>query len=886
MDIMHPDLSENLVFTYDEVNDSALTGDPVGHGTHVAGIIAAEANNFTGIAGVSFNADLMVIDVFDGQYAYTSDITDGFNRAVSNGAEVINMSLGAYGTLSGDDLLLSQAIQNGAANGVVTVCAGGNGDDFGNPVTDSIFPGDLDACISVVPLDSSDERPEWADYNQYKDISAPGIYILSTIPSSYGYKTGSSMAAPVVSGVVAMILAQNPDLTVDQVKNILYETANNLGTSGRDDYYGYGKVNAYQALVTAANLDLDHPAAASVTALPASTYGSTFTLSANGVTDASGVASVRFAVWSKTDQSDLVWYTGATADHSTWTVTADISNHSNNRGTYTIHAYAADTEGNQGFIGAASASVLTDTSAPTASSVTASVAQTYGNTFQIYAMGLSDSTGVASVEFAVWSKSDQSDLVWYSGADFKNTNWGAAVNTANHSYNRGTYTIHAYATDIKGNRGFIGATTVNALKDTSPPAATSITAPVTQTYGNTFQVNAMGLSDPAGVAGVRFAVWSKADQSDLVWYNGMDFKNTNWGITVNTANHSYNRGTYTIHVYAVDTQGNTGYIGATTVKALKDTSAPAAKSISPAVTQTYGNTFAVNAMGLSDSSGVASVRFAVWSKSDQSDIVWYNGTDFKNTNWGVTVNTANHSYNRGTYNIHVYATDINGNTGFIGATTVKTLKETAAPTAASITASVSQTYHNTFAVNAMGLLDTSGVASVRFAVWSKADQSDLVWYSGTDFKNTNWGITVNTANHSYNRGTYTVHAYAADNQGNTGYIGATTVKALKDTAAPTATSITPPVSQTYSNTFDVYAMGVKDSGSGVANVKFAVWSRSDQSDLVWYNGIDFNNTNWGITVDISNHSYHKGTYQIHVYAADKQGNTGFVGATAVQALGG
>jgi hypothetical protein len=82
-------------------------------------------------------------------------------------------------------------------------------------------------------------------------------------------------------------------------------------------------------------------------------------------------------------------------------------------------------------------------------------------------------------------------------------------------------------------------------------------------------VNAMDVRDSqSGVSGVKFAVWSRADQSDIVWYSGADFHNTNWGITVNTANHNDNRGTYTIHVYGTNGQGVTGYMGATTVKIL------------------------------------------------------------------------------------------------------------------------------------------------------------------------------------------------------------------------------------------------------------------------------------------------------------------------------
>ena len=267
VDINHPDLKNNIdPLSYDVIANGPLTGDLSGHGTHVAGIIAAEANNNTGIAGVSYNADIIAINVFQNSggnvIAYTSDILTGYQLAVKDGARVINMSLGGYGAGDSGDVALESAIDSAAQQGVVTVCAGGNGDSNNNPITDPIFPGDYNTCISVVPLDSNNTRPSWADYNQYKDISAPGINILSTLPQtqgSYGYESGSSMSTPMISGVVALMLAKNPGLTVNDVKNILYSTATDLGTPGRDDYYGYGKVNAYKAVTSAAAKDTSPP---------------------------------------------------------------------------------------------------------------------------------------------------------------------------------------------------------------------------------------------------------------------------------------------------------------------------------------------------------------------------------------------------------------------------------------------------------------------------------------------------------------------------------------------------------------------------------------------------------------------------------------------------
>ena len=631
-------------------------------------------------------------------------------------------------------------------------------------------------------------------------------------------------------------------------------------------------------------MDYKAPTASSVIASAAQTYGKTFQANAMGLQDESGVAKVEFAVWSKADQSDLVWYNGVDFKNTNWGTTIDASRHNNNRGVYNIHAYAADIYGNRGFVGSTTVNMLTDANAPTAASVASPVSQTWGKTFQVNAMGLKDSeSGVANVRFAVWSKADQSDLAWYNGVDFKNTNWGITVDTANHHNNTGTYNIHAYAANGQGKTGFIGATTVKVLYDGTPPTAKSVSPSASQTYANTFQVNAFGLSDDlSGVANVRFAVWSKADQSDFAWYNGVDFKNTNWGVTVNTANHKNNTGTYNIHVYATDGKGNTGFVGATNVKVLED-NPPTATSVVPSVSQTWSSTFQVNAMHVADNeTGVASVRFAVWSKADNSDLVWYNGVDFKNSNWGITVNTANHKNNRGLYNIHVYAKNGQGKEGFVGATTVNLLTDTKAPTASSITKSYISG-KDTFTATANGVTDDlTGVAKVEFAVWTKSNQSDMKWINGTQ-SGSNWSISDNIENHGNLDGVYNVHVYATDGFGNRGFIGSTAIQVQVDRSGPKANYIAANASSV-ETTFSVAAYGVSDSVS-ITGVQFAVWSKADQSDLKWYEGVDYKNTNWGISVNYKNHNYNKGTYNIHVYAANKLGIRTFVGYTTVNVTG-
>ena len=247
MDIDHPDLSGKIYAQYDYVNSDSIAQDDEGHGTHVSGIIAATANNGAGVAGVAPGVKLIAVKVLDSNgEGTTENCIKGIYYAVSHGADVINMSFGSYG----GDYLLENAVNYAVNAGVVCVASAGN-----DSTEDYSIPSDYEQCISVTATDKDDILASFSNFGHSKDISAPGDFIYSTYNPAldpegyyYCYMSGTSMASPVVAGVAALVLSVNPDLTVDQVKDILYSTAVDLGTEGRDDYYGYGRVNAEAAV--------------------------------------------------------------------------------------------------------------------------------------------------------------------------------------------------------------------------------------------------------------------------------------------------------------------------------------------------------------------------------------------------------------------------------------------------------------------------------------------------------------------------------------------------------------------------------------------------------------------------------------------------------------
>lgn len=255
VDLDHADLAGRLTdgktFVQSAKDKGNLNGnDDNGHGTFVSGIIAASANNGKGIAGVAGEEDVQVIPVKvmakNGE-GTAADIADGIDYAVENGADVINMSLsGEYSDA------IEEAIQRAVAKDVVVVAASGNGG--GN--ADANFPAASDNVISVGSVDKNDQVYSGSNVGETVDLVAPGVGVISTSldgdlgdeDGHYTTGTGTSYATPHVAAVAALYKAQNKEATVNEVTQVLENTATDLGDEGRDNQSGYGKVNAVKAL--------------------------------------------------------------------------------------------------------------------------------------------------------------------------------------------------------------------------------------------------------------------------------------------------------------------------------------------------------------------------------------------------------------------------------------------------------------------------------------------------------------------------------------------------------------------------------------------------------------------------------------------------------------
>jgi len=253
VDLDHPDLKNKVKSSgYDFINKDYDASDDNWHGTHMAGIAAAESNNKEGIAGVAWNCKILPVKVFNnkGEGGTSDIISQGIRYAADNEAGVINLS---FGQPSYDQTVLD-AVKYAYDKNVVIVASTGNDNSAVS------YPAAFDNyCLAVAATDYFDLRWDRSNYGAQVDVAAPGIQILSTVPPEldpkylpYTYASGTSTAAAHVAGLAALIKSIKPWLKASEVMNVIRYAADDVNSDshkGRDDFIGYGRVNMEKALV-------------------------------------------------------------------------------------------------------------------------------------------------------------------------------------------------------------------------------------------------------------------------------------------------------------------------------------------------------------------------------------------------------------------------------------------------------------------------------------------------------------------------------------------------------------------------------------------------------------------------------------------------------------
>jgi subtilisin family serine protease len=246
----HEDLAGRVNMTkgYDFVNDDSDATDDNGHGTHVAGIIGATANNGVGIAGVvgTMPVELIPVKVLGSDGAGSlNNVVRGIDWAIDQSVDIINLSVGAYGDYPELDSVLKKAYDAG----IVVITAAGND---GVSCDDSTLTASNET-LTVAAVGLMDRAASFSNYGESIDVAAPGKKIISTVPGNqYEAWDGTSMATPMVTGLAAMLIYEDPGLTADEIFNMIKTTTEDLMDAGDDIHTGSGLINGYAAVEKAA----------------------------------------------------------------------------------------------------------------------------------------------------------------------------------------------------------------------------------------------------------------------------------------------------------------------------------------------------------------------------------------------------------------------------------------------------------------------------------------------------------------------------------------------------------------------------------------------------------------------------------------------------------
>lgn len=461
-------------------------------------------------------------------------------------------------------------------------------------------------------------------------------------------------------------------------------------------------------------------------------------------------------------------------------------------------------------------------------------------TFRAVVSGITAADRAREILIPVWSRvNGQDDIIWYSARKSNNGDYYTDVDIRNHRYSMGTYYIHVYITDITG-RQFFACSTEQEIKLT--PGALS----VTKNNEKEYTIELTGVNIPGGIMQIQFPLWSKANgQDDIVWYTASKVSSQVYRCRISVANHR-GLGQFIVHAYARMPDHSNLFLGAGGFT----TEAPSVGGVTASVTDRTGGRFQIRISGVKNSGLIRQIQVPVWSRGNQSDIVWYTASRDSKGDYIVDADISNHGYNLGVYHIHIYMTDVSGVQQFAGATACEMGLRYQSLRAEDISG-----IESAYRITLDGLSVPAGERNVQFAVWGAANgQNDIRWYTASMQSAGKYIYDVKTADHRES-GRYIVHAYC-NTRGNTlQFIGAAGFEVTKKA----------PAAQVQVRSLSNTQLEIGIIGISARRVQFPTWSKTNgQDDIIWYEGSRKGNGEWSVIVNSANHR-HSGEYVTHIY---------------------
>lgn len=569
-----------------------------------------------------------------------------------------------------------------------------------------------------------------------------------------------------------------------------------------------------------------------------------------------GVTCVRFAIWSDANgQDDLRWYDAFSKGDGTYSYSFSLVQHKG-LGKYHVHAYAVTKDG---------LTILErgtfDVTAPVISEVFIDNVDDIKGTFQAYVREIENAEYIQKVQFAVWSEvNGQDDIIWYDADSDGNGGYVKNINVSSHKYSLGKYQIHVYITDITGDSYYAGKVSQDINIQNGNMSVKK------GQEDNTYTVELNNLVVPGGISEVLIPTWSKINgQDDIQWYSAKKTEDYSYQTNISLKNHK-GFGDYYVHAYVRTKGGELVCVG-------RESFSIAAPKLGNMYVKNYDKekgTFQIVISDIENIELIQAIQIPTWSASGgQDDINWYQAKKTTQGEYIIDVNIRDHKYTMGEYIAHAYITDITGCFYYAKAVTHSVVIETG-----ELTVTQGESNKRQYSIEIKNVCVPGGVEEIQFPIWSAVGgQDDIYWYKASKQVDGSYQLKMSLENHK-GLGLFNVHLYAKMPNGSLNYIGKTTF----ETKSPKIGEVSIFNEKKMAGEFQVKITGVENDEL-IEKIQVPIWSEKNQEDIVWYTAIRNNDGDYVVNVNISNHKYNTGIYNVHVYLTDVTGGMECVGRT-------
>ncbi|MBE7884514.1 GBS Bsp-like repeat-containing protein [Streptococcus sp. SS9] len=501
--------------------------------------------------------------------------------------------------------------------------------------------------------------------------------------------------------------------------------------------------------------------------------------------------------------------------------------------------------------------------------------------FDVVISNVKAPNGVQTVSVPIWSEiNGQDDIIWYTANRQNNGTYTVNVKASAHKNSTGLYNVHLYYVQKDGQLTGVGGTTTQVFIGKKPEISVFANLSISKNENNgTFTIIAKNLKGLEGYKEVKIPFWSHANgMSDIKWYTPTRQADGSYTVTVKASDHENANGRYEAQVFYIDARGQKRFVQ----KAFSDYShgqptVPVSANLSISKNENNG-TFTIIAKNLKGLEGYKEVKIPFWSHANgMSDIKWYTPTRQADGSYTVTVKASDHENANGRYEAQVFYIDAKGQKRFVQkAFSDYSHGQPTVPVSANL--SISKNENNgTFTIIAKNLKGLEGYKEVKIPFWSHANgMSDIKWYTPTRQADGSYTVTVKASDHENANGRYEAQVFYIDARGQKRFVQKAFVE-RNDPSKPTGViSIT---NNKDSGTFDVVISDVY-SPKGVRTVQVPIWSEVDgQDDIRWYEAVRQTNGSYKVTVQVANHKYSTGIYNVHLYYIQNDGSQIGVGGT-------